>query len=317
VAAPNDEPVTDGHMSPILEGKNAAVRTGVVYVEHVAGSERCSGALIAPHLVVTAAHCAFANDGLSTKSLPADGFRVGFGSSTDALAFAQVSAVSLPRADEDLTLAARIEAGLDVVALTLATPDNATEHYEIDLSFKPDTSTSLELVGFGISSTDTGESGRKLSGVNSVVGWNRERGILEVEGDSAACLGDSGGPALTTEGRWVGVISSVSAADNGVPCTSHTFLSTLLNDTLRNWILSLLEEATDDTPPVPPAGEAEKTPPQEPEPAPAHDVQMDDMSAESPYGACTLRPKAPNRGAAWLLIVAIALAHRVRGRRRT
>src|SRR5688572_9154956 len=82
---PAEQVRASGQAAAILEGADAAHRTGVVHIEHALSGERCSGALVAPDLVLTAAHCAFSRDDLATEPLPADGFRVGFGSSTDEL----------------------------------------------------------------------------------------------------------------------------------------------------------------------------------------------------------------------------------------
>jgi hypothetical protein len=308
--------VIDGRRSPILGGEDAAGRTDVVYVEHAAGSERCTGALVAPQIVITAAHCAFPIDGLSTTPLSADGFRIGFGAATDTVAFKQAVAVSMPLSSSGLTLNERVDAGLDIVALTLATPDgDGSDKYEPDFAFEPNTSTSLELVGYGISSKETGEIGEKLSGWSAVIGWDRESGVLELEGEAAACLGDSGGPALTTDGRWVGVISSVSSTDNGIPCDGRTFLTTMLNDEVRAWLHTLLQSSTDVD-----AGTDEASDTHSP-PSPGHEPDDDAEPPETDqdpllHESCAVSWRGRNESVPWWLCIGgLGLLLRTRRRR--
>lgn len=286
----------------ILEGEDASAQTGVVHIEHALSSERCSGVLVRSQVVVTAAHCVFAPSGIAL--LEPSGFRVGMGSSTEQLEVASVSEVVWAGEAAGVTLAKAVEEGLDVAALVLARPAGPSMlQHEVAWDFAPTTASKLVLVGYGISSLETGASGRKLSGVANVIGWDRNYGILELNG-AAGCLGDSGGPALSPDGQVAGIISSVSTRDDGTPCGGRTFLSTVLNPTVAAWLREVLEE------PVPEADAGMQDEEEEhgegggtggvDKPTPSSDDSDAPSASEGPVSSCALAAGASSgRPPAW------------------
>jgi hypothetical protein len=222
----------------VLDGE-ASDRSDVVYISHASSVEQCTGALLRGGIVLTAAHCAMPRDGVSTELLEATGFRVGFGASTDALELIEVVEVQAPERASGLTAEERGRSGLDIVALMLSDQPTAGG-FEADFAFHPNTQTELTLVGYGISSLETGRSGERREARSLVVGWDRDSGELELD-QGGACLGDSGGPALTTDGHWVGLVSSVSADQRGSPCGGRTILTTLLHPDVAAWLGELAE----------------------------------------------------------------------------
>ena len=312
---PGSFSVLSGRSAAILDGTDATERTGVVYVEHTQGTERCSGALIDSHTVLTAAHCVFAQGQVVTTPLSPDGFRVGFGEATDQLEYKTVQTVLLPGDDLNQTLAERVSAGLDIAALVL-TQDVGTNHetYALNFDFHPTAATAVELTGFGISSTETGSSGRKLSGASQVVGWERDTGVLEAVG-KGACLGDSGGPALDDQGRWVGLVSSVATSDNGTPCDGRTFLATVLNAQAAAWLASLTG-ADGGVPdpvshPVGPGMEDDPSDTGQDSTAPDSAVTPDE---DPPLGSCAVDRR---RNAPWMALILLAATTRFARRARS
>lgn len=203
--APPAEEATD--TAAITQGV-AAQDPAVVGIVDADGTLGCSGALIAPHTVLTAGHCVPA---LRRREL-----RVYFGDSlSGAGTFISVSdthvhpefvAASL---SHDLALFTLREVG--------PVPPLAIDPRALDGSLvgKP-----LRAVGFGVTAPSAGDAGVKRSGTATVSAVDAID-LAATPAPSLPCRGDSGGPALLDDGSGekIGAVVSRGDADcvvNGV-----------------------------------------------------------------------------------------------------
>lgn len=165
---------------------------------------RCSGVLVAPRLVLTAAHCVL--DPRLASSL-----EVMFGSASDApdLGFRQVVHVAVHPDYRDDGDAA------DLAALILDTPAPAapmtlgTE--AIDATWLD---SQVRVVGFGQALSTDPVTGTKRTGT-AVISAVSPASFRIAASPSMSCHGDSGGPVLATRGGAEVVIGLTSTGDPG------------------------------------------------------------------------------------------------------
>jgi hypothetical protein len=191
---------------------------------------QCTGTLVAPRIVVTAAHCLNTVD---TAQLMTVTFAADVSTATDA--------------ERVRTIDARIDpawtSGFDDVALLRLEQDAPVAPAMLDLASPAKTSASVTVVGFG--ADGVGNTGKRLSGA-SLVGAVRPGDFDITASPAMTCNGDSGGPAFENDGageRFVGIASYGDEA-----CTTGTEMRV---DALSSFLTSAMADLSAAAPPRP------------------------------------------------------------------
>ncbi len=200
----------------IRAGEVDVASRGVVGVLALDRNTICSGVVVAPRVVVTARHCVA--EMAPTRDV-VDCTRTTFGATSKAadvmVTTARDGAVPVYRHPVKRVLVPR-EAGFcgtDVAVLVLAhplEPDDA-DVIPLRLDSSPAPGEVFSAIGIGRTANEPSGTRHRRDGLMvTCVGTSCGTGLVDPRewwGDGAVCEGDSGGPALDSEGRVVGIAS--------------------------------------------------------------------------------------------------------------
>ena len=197
---------TAEHQRAVLGGSPDTAHAGVVAVLLMRGpivADVCTGLLISPRIVATAAHCAFG------KAPTSISVRIGASITSADQTLTPTSVTIYPRF---AGLAADAREANDLAILLLPQDANATP-----LAYDHDGATvsTARLVGFGVADPDAATSSgtRRFADVSPSIACDRLLSIAT----STACSGDSGAPLLDASDKAIAIISFGSSEPCGAP----------------------------------------------------------------------------------------------------
>jgi len=215
----------------IVHGSDDGGDPTVVAIVDSTGVVACSGTVIAPHFVLTAAHCLVPEI--------AHGAHVAFGSSVGAPTAWVAVAASRGHPAFDAASFAH-DAALLVLATAAPVPPMTLA------TTAPGIGMMVQVAGWGETGIDAGDSGTKRSGTALMTGLDAL--TLQVAPDPAQpCIGDSGGPALATTGA---VQSVVGIASHGDPACASGATYTRVDSVTSDFIAPTLASLGDGTVPA-------------------------------------------------------------------
>jgi hypothetical protein len=324
--SPSPSEATRAQSSAVLGGAPDTTTSSViaVFANLPTGPEMCSGFLIAPDLVLTARHCVAPVENPKGACGAPDG-----GSSRGGAPLATKDVWISPDAViKETSPTARVKeviieagstggalCGADVALIRLVVPLKSVTPLPVRVSGPPVQGESFTAVGYGVWNVDQqDDSGtRRIVTGLSVESASASDRTAEGEwiADRGPCAGDSGSPAIATDGSVIGVMSRGSKAT----CAHMIYESV---DTHADWLREQVKISSAALGIEPPDWVTGKTPDasaEAPTAAPAEQTAPPSAAPPASNG-CAIGPPRAGGASGALAIAAIASA-RLFTRRRT
>lgn len=169
----------------VTEGYDEVVRLRI-------GNATCTGTAIAPRVIATAAHCI--KDNQRAMAFVKSNTYEGFG----------VRSPRYPRQDHDLAV------------IILDKPIEENISFATVGQVKLERGLIMELLGFGC--TDVGGQGgidgKLRKGQSQIIGFSGYDVVSRMDGGSALCFGDSGGPAFVIDNKGEKILIAINSKGN-------------------------------------------------------------------------------------------------------
>ncbi len=253
----SDQPIVGG----VLDTADPAVVLIFAQVPGAQSGSLCSGTVISPHLVLTAAHCVHpAEVGATAK------FTVFTGNNFDLAQPNQLLGVKATHYNPAWQ-AALLDAGHDIGVVALANATTITpKPYNKSAMAQAMVNQPVRFVGFGITSGGANDAGIKRQVTGALKTYNNV--LLQFDNSvKGTCSGDSGGPAFMNIAGVETLVGVTSFGDQN--CAISGFDTRIdVENTFINTYVQMYDPATAPTPP-PPAPNPSPNPSPSPNPDPS------------------------------------------------
>ncbi len=262
------DPVASPHA--IIGGTLAPDDTAAVLVviQKLPSSEKvCSGTIVAPHVVLTAAHCLderVLGEGYTHYVFTGDDINDA-AQADDRKRWITVKSKHFDPAYDPAVLSGDHDIGVIVTKSKLTPTPLPMLRRALAES---DVGQAVRVIGYGLTDPqDSASSGTRYQIGSTITAVLSGELVRNTEGHSEACEGDSGGPTLLVDGDHEVVAGVHSWGEHSTSCTGPDHDARV--DTHLDFLTPLIEAADPGfLPPLPPP---DMTPPADLAPAPKHD----------------------------------------------